>query len=433
MNRLNFAAKKALVLMFTLSCLYSMAEDINFMVSPSLLTPVDIIGKISRSSTTERKTVRGIAHGGQFGSASGILSGGGFPTSVVLGEYSIEPTSTSFSFASGGIFIPASESMSDQPLPHWSFTYKRDLFYFTSGNEKTIWLGGETSFSTNTEADWYISGIKKHTGKVFKIGQNWVPENPETYTIVAKDKTSNCEVNALLTVVRVSTLGIDATDASHAKITYKLEPSSISCEASLKIGSMEKDTKNVSGVFFYEFDQELETNTSFLLVLSNMDLSKKTILTSLSVNYVESTKDGHLHVWIALEGCGYRFLDWSATDRYIRYTYDCPASGNLIRFIPRNSSDTATSEAFLSLKNTGIEDCDYKVAFLHRFSDDQSSFYLKKNLNSLSSYWICRGYDFTSNKNKDITAVVEVFLSAYSGNTSVLSISAGSELELQIQ
>lgn len=426
-----------LVIALSLSSLYnSMAADINFTVSPSSLSPVDITGTISRSPATKRKTVCGIASGGQFGSASGILAGGEFPTNIIQGEYCIEPNATSFSFVSGGIFIPDANGNGSENnlLPQWSFTYERKLFYITSEIESTIWLGEETFFSTNVEADWYVLGTKRHRGRTFKIGKHWAPEVPMVYPIIAKEPNSDCKATALLTVVRASTLSVDATDASHTKIFYKLEPSSITCEASLKIGPYNKISKNVSDIFHFDFDQtQLSLDTSFDLELSNSSLSKKVLSESLTVDFVDVHDTNTLFAWIAIEGVGLRTFSWSATDYYKRYTYSCPSSGELIRFTPKNSKDVATSNAFMSFQNMGPNDGDYLLAFSHRFSDEQSLLYLDKHLSNLASYWKCLGKDFTANKSKSIYAFIEAYLTPRSDNSPALTIDGGTQIKLQIQ
>ena len=405
------------------------AGDIEGSESLTGITYTLNVSKGNLGTSYDFDTKDGVTSGSPSGIDISVNSGGATGTM----EYANDSLPTSnFTISMNGKLIPPSGGEGSQPT--WGASGNAQApFFLTSDSSKIIWIGDQTSFETNLDADWYIDNKKEHTGKTFTIGVDWKPINLGSYTIIAKKTTNNNETaSASLIVAQITSLSIDATTPSAAKILYKLEPESVTCSATFTVNNSEA-SKSVSGSFNFTFDQtQLLQNSTLHLELSNSELSTKSVDVFVGVDSVDKTASNSLVAWIAIEGVGFRSFPWSGTDSYTRYSYSCPESGKLIRLTPKNSSSIASLSAYMSFVNTGLNDSDYLLAFSHQFSDESSLTYLDKNLTALSPAWRCRGKDITSDKTKNIGATIRTYLTASTPSGPAFTIQGGTSVSLSL-
>jgi len=266
-----------------------------------------------------------------------------------------------------------------------------------------------TAFSANRNTNWYIGSDKKHTGTTFSVGASgdWTPSDPNLYAITGKDSTDETITDsAQVLVAKCQAISVDASTPATTKINYKLSPSSLTCSATFKLGNGTETTKDVSGDFYFTFNQsEIVSDKTLLLKISNSDLPEKQDNQTLAVAFTSKNEDKSLTEYVVVEGMGLRVFPWGAVNNYRRYDYSVSATGKLLKF--QSSTSRYPAEAFISLATYPTEASDYTIAFTNKLTGGTDQ-YLTIDMSSLAPFTISRGLDFSQETEKPITSYFTV-------------------------
>lgn len=173
-----------------LGCAVFAEGDITFTVTPNDRVKFTLDELRKRPVVTEKKSVIGSASGGRFGSANGILANNKFPSDKISGEYSLEPTATTYGFKSAGTFLPNGDT-SGSPL-FWSFEFLGKLL-FIDPKEATISIGDTIEFVCQG-----IGTIEVTGGNYMKSGSSITFQDVADYIVSAKNGSLND--NAVISV-----------------------------------------------------------------------------------------------------------------------------------------------------------------------------------------------------------------------------------------